>query len=52
LYIERELKKAGFTGMYELDGQSQADRREVIERFAPYTMVSHLKKLAVKFNCS
>jgi superfamily II DNA or RNA helicase len=36
LYIERELKKAGFTGMYELDGQSNVDRREVIERFAPY----------------
>jgi superfamily II DNA or RNA helicase len=35
-YIERELKKAGFTDMFELDGQSQADRREVIERFAPY----------------
>ncbi|GMO20658.1 MAG: hypothetical protein Pg6A_07510 [Termitinemataceae bacterium] len=35
-YIERELKKAGFTNMFELDGQSQADRREVIERFAPY----------------
>jgi superfamily II DNA or RNA helicase len=35
-YIERELKKAGFTGMYELDGQTQVDRREVIERFAPY----------------
>jgi len=35
-YIERELKKAGFTEMFELDGQSQVDRREVIERFAPY----------------
>jgi len=35
-YIERELKKAGFTEMFELDGQSNADRREVIERFAPY----------------
>jgi superfamily II DNA or RNA helicase/HKD family nuclease len=35
-YIERELKKAGFTGMFELDGQSQVDRREIIERFAPY----------------
>jgi len=35
-YIERELKKVGFTGMYELDGQSHVDRREVIERFAPY----------------
>ena len=36
LYIERELKKAGFTGMFELDGQSNVNRREVIERFAPY----------------
>jgi len=35
-YIERELKKAGFTGMFELDGQSNVDRREIIERFAPY----------------
>jgi len=35
-YIERELRKAGFSGVFELDGQSQADRREVIERFAPY----------------
>jgi len=36
LYIERELKKAGFTGMFELDGQSNVKRRDVIERFAPY----------------
>ena len=35
-YIERELKKAGFAGLFELDGQSQIDRREAIERFAPY----------------
>jgi len=35
-YIERELRKAGFTGMFELDGQSNVDRREIIERFAPY----------------
>jgi len=35
-YIERELQKAGLTGMYELDGQSNVDRREIIERFAPY----------------
>lgn len=35
-YIERELKKIGIKGMFELDGQSQVDRREVIERFAPY----------------
>jgi superfamily II DNA or RNA helicase len=35
-YIERELRKDKFPGMFELDGQSQVDRREVIERFAPY----------------
>ena len=35
-YIERELKKAGYTEMFELDGQSNVDRREVLERFAPY----------------
>jgi len=35
-YIEREFKKAGFSGMYELDGQSNVNRREIIERFAPY----------------
>jgi len=35
-YIERELKKAGFKNMYELDGQSNVNRREIIERFAPY----------------
>ncbi|WP_038077969.1 helicase-related protein [Treponema primitia] len=35
-YIERELKKAGFSKLFELDGQSPVDRREIIERFAPY----------------
>jgi hypothetical protein len=35
-YIERELKKAGLQDLYELDGQSPVDRREVLERFAPY----------------
>lgn len=36
LYIYRELMKAGFTNIYELDGQSKEDRHEVIQRFAPY----------------
>lgn len=36
LYIYRELKKAGFTNMFELDGQTKVNRKEIIERFAPY----------------
>jgi len=35
-YIKRELENSGFTGMYELDGQSNVSRREIIERFSPY----------------
>ena len=35
-YIYRELCKEGFNQLYELDGQSKVNRREVIERFAPY----------------
>jgi hypothetical protein len=35
-YIERELKKAGFADMFQLDGQSNVNRRDIIERFAPY----------------
>jgi hypothetical protein len=44
-YIERELKKAGFTGMYELDGQSNVNRREIIERFAPYYNAKSSKEI-------
>ena len=36
LYIYRELKNAGFTNLFELDGQSKGDRHELIQRFAPY----------------
>lgn len=36
LYIYRELKNAGFTNLFELDGQSKGDRHEMIQRFAPY----------------
>ena len=36
LYIYRELKKAGFQGLYEVDGQSNDDRHEMVQRFAPY----------------
>ena len=35
-YIERELRKAGFTDLFEVDGQSKGDRHEMIQRFAPY----------------
>lgn len=36
LYIYRELQKAGFTNMFEIDGQTKGDRHEMIQRFAPY----------------
>lgn len=36
MYIYRELQKAGFTDIFELDGQSKGDRHELIQRFAPY----------------
>ena len=36
LYIYRELHKAGFRGLYEIDGQSSEDRHEMVQRFAPY----------------
>ena len=36
LYIFRELQKAGFTSIFEIDGQSKGDRHEFIQRFAPY----------------
>lgn len=35
-YIERQLKKAGISGLFELDSDYKGDRRDVIERFAPY----------------
>ena len=35
-YIERELQKAGFTRLFEIDGQTKGDRHEMIQRFAPY----------------
>lgn len=35
-YIYRELKKAGFNGLYEIDGQSKTDRHDMVVRFAPY----------------
>lgn len=36
LYIYRELDKAGFRGLYEVDGQSKEDRHNMVQRFAPY----------------
>lgn len=36
LYIYRELQKAGFKNMFEIDGQTKGDRHEMIQRFAPY----------------
>lgn len=35
-YIKRELEKAGFINLYEIDGQTEIDRYEIIQRFAPY----------------
>lgn len=36
LYIYRELQKAGFNNLYEIDGKSSVDRHEMVQRFAPY----------------
>lgn len=35
-YIYRELKAAGFEGLYEIDGQSKTNRHDMVVRFAPY----------------
>ncbi len=35
-YIYRELCKAGFNGLAEVDGQSKVNRHELVQRFAPY----------------
>ena len=35
-YIYRELVKAGFKNVFEIDGQYSGDRYSVIRRFAPY----------------
>ncbi|SFG84186.1 helicase-related protein [Oribacterium sp. WCC10] len=36
LYLYRELQKAGFKNIYEIDGKSSGDRHEMVQRFAPY----------------
>ena len=35
-YIFKELTAAGFQGVFEIDGQTKIDRRDIIERFSPY----------------
>lgn len=35
-YIYRELQKAGFNGLYEIDGQSKVNRHDMVVRFSPY----------------
>ena len=35
-YIYRELTKAGFSRLFEIDGQTKGNRHELIQRFAPY----------------
>lgn len=35
-YIYRELLRAGFTGLFEIDGQTKGNRHELVQRFAPY----------------
>ena len=36
MYIFRELKKAGFENIFEVDGQTKEDRHNMVQRFAPY----------------
>ena len=36
MYIYRELQKAGFTNLFEVDGQTSGNRENMIRRFAPY----------------
>ncbi len=35
-YIYKELKQAGFKGLYEIDGQSKVNRHDMVVRFSPY----------------
>lgn len=36
MYLYRELKCAGFEGLYEIDGQTKGNRHDMVQRFAPY----------------
>jgi ERCC4-related helicase len=35
-YIYRQLLSAGFSDVYEIDGQTKIDKKDIVERFAPY----------------
>lgn len=35
-YIYNELQKAGFEGVYEIDGQSKVNRHDIVVKFSPY----------------
>ena len=35
-YVFNELKKAGYDGLFEIDGQSKGDRHDMVVRFSPY----------------
>ena len=35
-YIYNELQKAGFDGVYEIDGQSKVNRHDIVVKFSPY----------------
>lgn len=45
LYIYRELEKAGFKNLYEVDGQSKEDRHNMVQCFAPYYNDSSSKEI-------
>lgn len=36
MYIYKELQRAGFKSIYEIDGKSKVDRHDMVQRFAPY----------------
>lgn len=44
-YIYKELEKAGFTGLYEIDGQSNVNRHDIVQRFAPYYNYTSSKEI-------
>lgn len=50
LYIYRELKKAGFNHLYEIDGETKDNRHSMIQRFAPYYNDSSSDKVSDEIN--
>lgn len=36
MYIYKELQRANFKGIYEVDGQTKGNRHDIIVRFSPY----------------